>query len=247
MTRRGVAQRATFVGFATASVAALTSVGVVNAATPQTAPIEAATVNTVVSQFSDVDGTDQFSKEINWLASEGVSTGWTVGNTRQYRPLDSISREAMAAFLYRIAGKPNYNPPSTSPFRDVRTSDQFYKEITWLASEKITTGWDVSGGKEFRPGAQIDRDAMAAFLYRMKGQPSFQAPTTSPFTDVSPNRPFYKEITWLSGEGITTGWSTSSGRQFRPGGVTGKVKRDAMAAFLFRFAQTSLATPDYCR
>ena len=34
---------------------------------------------------------------------------------------------------------------------------------------------------------------MAAFLYRMAGSPEFDAPSTSPFTDVSESSEFYKE------------------------------------------------------
>ena len=60
-----------------------------------------------------------------------------------------------------------------------------------------------------------------------------------PFTDVAPNFEFYKEITWMRARGITTG---------RADGTFGpktSVTRDAMAAFLYRFAgaPTSLA-PD---
>jgi hypothetical protein len=70
---------------------------------------------------------------------------------------------------------------------------------------------------------------MAAFLYRFAGKPAFTPPAVSPFSDVTPSTPFYKEITWLASTGITGGFSDGT---FRP---LGTVKRDAMAAFLFRF------------
>ena len=58
----------------------------------------------------------------------------------------------------------------TAPDESATAKDKsvtFYKEITWLASTGVTTGWDIAGGKkEFRPFANITRDAMAAFLYR---------------------------------------------------------------------------------
>ncbi|WP_259558085.1 S-layer homology domain-containing protein [Brachybacterium sillae] len=69
----------------------------------------------------------------------------------------------MAAFLYRLAGSPSYRLPSTSRFRDVPLRSQFAKEIHWLASTGITTGWPDG---TFRPVTPVTREAMAAFLYR---------------------------------------------------------------------------------
>lgn len=53
--------------------------------------------------------------------------------------------------------------PIVEPFIDITPSSPFYKEISWLASQKITTGW---ADGTFRPHEPISRDAMAAFLYR---------------------------------------------------------------------------------
>ncbi|PFG20891.1 S-layer homology domain-containing protein [Serinibacter salmoneus] len=189
-------------------------------------------VPTASSPFRDVSTTNQFFNEIDWLYSEQITTGWRVSGGREYRPLEDINRDAMAAFLYRLAGSPSYTPPRTSPFSDVSTSNRYYKEISWLYAEGISTGWGSGSTREFRPLEQIDRDAMAAFLYRMAGEPRYSAPGTSPFADVSTRTMYYKEIAWLASEGISTGWSTSSGQEFRPGDA---VARDAMAAFLYRF------------
>jgi len=78
-----------------------------------------------------------------------------------------VNRDAMAAFMYRFASSPAYNAPASSPFSDLVPQTQFYKEITWLASMNISTGWDESNGtKTFRPVQPVSRDAMAAFMYR---------------------------------------------------------------------------------
>ncbi len=133
--------------------------------------------------------------------------------------------------MYRLAGSPAFTAPKVSPFKDVTPSTQFYKEITWLASKGISTGWDVPGGKEFRPVTPVNRDAMAAFMYRLAGSPAFTAPKVSPFKDVTPSTQFYKEITWLASKGISTGWDVPGGKEFRP---VVPVNRDAMAAFMYR-------------
>jgi serine protease len=141
----------------------------------------------------------------------------------------------MAAFLYRMAGSPAYTPPPVSPFKDVSTTQQFYKEMAWLADQGISTGWTGSDGtRSYRPDAPINRDAMAAFLYRFAGPPAYTAPPVSPFKDVSTTQQFYEEMAWLSAQGISTGWTGSDGsRSYRP--LT-SIKRDAMAAFLFRLS-----------
>ena len=98
------------------------------------------------------------------MSARGITTGYGDGT---FRPSASVNRDAMAAFLYRFAdreGKVEDTPaPATSPFADVATSNQFYKEIAWLAEQGITKGWDDG---TYRPGEPIHRDAMAAFLYR---------------------------------------------------------------------------------
>jgi hypothetical protein len=187
------------------------------------------------SPFSDVPGNAQFFTEINWLAAQGISTGWLETNgTRTYRPGLAVNRDAMATFMYRLAGSPAFTPPATSPFIDVTPQTQFYKEITWLASQGISTGWDEgNGNRSFRPLQPVNRDAMAAFMYRFNGSPAYTAPGISPFADVTLQTQFYREINWLASTNISTGWDESNGtRTFRP---VQPVNRDAMAAFMYRY------------
>ncbi len=42
----------------------------------------------------------------------------------------------MAAFLYRFDDSPEFTAPADSPFVDVRKTDAFFREITWLASNR---------------------------------------------------------------------------------------------------------------
>lgn len=189
-----------------------------------------------VSPFSDLVAGQQFLAEMNWMHSQGISTGWTEANGKKtYRPFESVNRDAMAAFMYRLAGSPAYTPPKKSPFADVSTSNAYYKEIAWLAAKGISTGWtEKNGTKTYRPLEPVNRDAMAAFMYRMAGSPKYTAPSVSPFSDVARSNPYYKEISWASANGITSGWDTGNGKsQFRP---VQPVARDAMAAFMYRYA-----------
>ena len=202
---------------------------------------EVATVLTTTStspgSFSDVPEGSQFTTEIQWLREQGISTGWAMPDgTSQYRPLLPVARDAMAAFLYRLAGSPAFTPPAVSPFTDVPTGSQFYSEITWLAAQGISTGWAMpDGSTQYRPLQPVGRDAMAAFMYRLDASPAFDAPMVSPFADINPTALFYKEITWLSANGISTGWPEADGSHtYRP---LNSVARDAMAAFMYRYYQ----------
>ncbi len=186
---------------------------------------------TAATTFSDVPASHQFAKEISWLAGEGITTGYANGS---FKPKAEVSREAFAAFLYRLSGRPSVSLPSKSPFKDVAKGSQFYKEIVWLSKQGITTGW---ADGTFRPKNTIDRDAMAAFLYRSEGRPSFSAPKRSPFKDMSASSKFYKEVTWLRSTGITTGYANGT---FRP---KSGVSREATAAFLYRLSGSPSVKP----
>ncbi|GMA31675.1 GH92 family glycosyl hydrolase [Litorihabitans aurantiacus] len=123
----------------------------------------------VTSPFTDVAPGDEHYLEIAWLAHEGISTGWVDAGTghAEFRPLAPVARDAMAAFLHRAAGSPEVGGDGAAAFPDVPASAQFADEIAWLASEGIATGWHGNDGTAiYRPLASVNRDAMAAFLYR---------------------------------------------------------------------------------
>ena len=112
------------------------------------------------SPFKDVDASYPFYKEIVWMYQQGITTGYPDGT---FRPNDSVSREAMAAFFYRQARDYRFYAPRHTSFVDVNGDNLFYTEISWLADRGISRGWD---DRTYRPGQAITRDAMAAFLYR---------------------------------------------------------------------------------
>lgn len=114
--------------------------------------------------FTDVPASHPFCGEIAWLADTGITTGWADGT---FRPGQPVTREAMAAFLFRLHRMYNPSTPvtpcTTAPFADVATSHPFCGAIDWLADTGVSTGW---ADHTFRPGALVERQAMAAFLFR---------------------------------------------------------------------------------
>lgn len=185
--------------------------------------------------FTDVKKGDKFYKEISWMASSGLSTGTKQANgTYKYFPADSVSREAMAAFLYREA-KASYKGPKVSPFADVKPGDKFYNEITWMYKQGISTGTKQPSGKPlYKAKDGISREAMAAFMYRIDTKAKTKAPAVSPFADVKKSDKFYKEIAWMYSTKLSTGTKQASGKpRYEP---KSNVSRAAMAAFLYRKA-----------
>ena len=116
----------------------------------------------VAPPFPDVPVGHQFCSQISWLVAVGITTGYDDG---LFHPAAPVSRQAMAAFLYRFAGEPRGADPScaVAAFPDVPASHPFCGEIDWLVDEGIATGYTDGG---YHPAAPVSRQAMVAFLHR---------------------------------------------------------------------------------
>ena len=115
------------------------------------------------STFYDVGSSTPHAIDIEWLVDKGITTGFIDGS---FRPYDTVKRCDMAAFLYRIAGSPDFEPDEEQAvaFKDVNGSTAHSLEVLWLASEGISTGFPDG---TFRPYDTVKRCDMAAFLRRM--------------------------------------------------------------------------------
>ncbi|MCL6423273.1 S-layer homology domain-containing protein [Brachybacterium sp. JHP9] len=174
------------------------------------------------SPFTDIKEGDEHFDAVLWAYNAGIAKGYP---DYTYRPLAPVNRDAMAAFLHRMAGSPAVTLPRTEPFTDITKGDQHYEAVIWAYQNAITTGYP---DRTFRPTEPIARNAMAAFLYRYAGSPATAAPTTAPFADVPAGSAFAKEIAWLKERGIAKGWADGTFRPYSP------MNRDATAAFIQR-------------
>lgn len=109
--------------------------------------------------FSDVPPGHLMFDPIRWAILASVATGYDDGSFGPTRP---VSRQAMAGFLWRLAGQPA-PPPGAPTFPDVSPTSPFPDAISWMASEGITTGF---GDGTFGPTQPVSRKSMAAFLHR---------------------------------------------------------------------------------
>lgn len=175
-------------------------------------------------EFIDVPPDHPAHDDIAWLVARGVTSGYADGT---FRPDAFVSRQAVAAFIYRFGGNGyGENPTATkAPFEDVPADAPFAGEITWLVQHGIAS---VVDGDAFRPTENVTRKAMAVFLYRFAGSPDRDAPacTTPPFPDVAVGSPFCVEIAWLARQAIVP---ADPGTPFEP---DTPVSRAALASFL---------------
>lgn len=176
--------------------------------------------------FTDVNKNTDHYKDIIWLAENGISAGYPDGS---FRPMGTVVRQDMAAFLYRLAGSPEYTPTAQDKkrFSDVTVNTPHAKEIWWLASESISSGYNDG---TFRPMAPVYRQDMSAFLHRLCNQfgNGIEAPSKVSFPDVNSKTPHAEDIEWLASVGISMGYPDGTFRPMVP------VYRQDMAAFLHR-------------
>lgn len=120
-----------------------------------------------ISYFPDVTPETSHYEDILWLSSTGITEGFPDGT---FRGMQAVARQDMAAFLYRLAGSPDYEPSEEAAlkFADVDESTPHYKEILWLAETGVSEGWtEDDGTSTFRGMQSVARQDMAAFLHRM--------------------------------------------------------------------------------
>src|SRR5690606_30501282 len=90
-------------------------------------PVEINVTN--APEFSDIAG-NEHREAIEWLADSGITQGWSDGTFRPYR---HATRDAVATFLYRAEGSPEFTPRGQT-FTDVPSSLEHYAAVEWLAS-----------------------------------------------------------------------------------------------------------------
>ena len=115
------------------------------------------------SAYDDVKGSEWYAKAVAW----GTEKGIVVGYAGKFAPQDNITREQMAAMMYRYAklnGCDVSNTASFDAFKDGNTvSDWAKKEMGWAVASKLIQGHD-NGTLE--PKGNATRAQAAAVLQR---------------------------------------------------------------------------------
>lgn len=144
----------------------------------------------------------------------------------------------------RVKAYTTTSTSASSDFTDVSKSSPFYQAIIWARENGITVG---KGNNMFGPDDSITRGQMIAFLYRYYEKAAANDTSgntfgtdqtyTEPFTDVTDDETFAKQIAWAYGNGITSGTTPTTFSTNEP------VTRAQMITFLYRAAQ-KFGNPD---
>ena len=147
----------------------------------------------VVGKAPEGRGTLLASQDLNFKGSDASNTDDKKPSLTDEQRKERATRGELAVALYLQTGAPEVKLPETSPWPDVKTDDPNYAAYIWVREKGISYGW--SDGK-FHADAGISNATVAAFTYRAAGSPAVKG--DSPYVDVKPGAPFYREILWAS-------------------------------------------------
>lgn len=118
-----------------------------------------------VNPFTDVADDTWYTKAVIWAANNGIVNG-VAKNT--FAPDDSITREQIAAMLYRYAGAEAAKEDKLSAFPDAaKVSDWAKEALNWAVASGLINGVaDANGTANLEPQATATRAQIATILMR---------------------------------------------------------------------------------
>lgn len=116
-------------------------------------------VSGIANPFKDVVKGAYYYNAVLWAYNKGIVTGKGAG---KFAPNDNVSRQEIAAFIYRYAGKPAATG-SLLGFSDYKSVSAYATDaMKWATRNEVITG---IGGK-LVPNAAATRAQVATMLYR---------------------------------------------------------------------------------
>ena len=129
--------------------------------------LEGQPMDAETSRFTDVDRGSWYGYAVDWAAAFGIVEGYS---DTVFAPHDPITREQLAAILYRYAKHRGYDVWSSQTglqsFGDAdRVSDWAAEAMQWAVGAGIITG----ANEQLMPQGQATRAQTAAMLHRLFG------------------------------------------------------------------------------
>jgi hypothetical protein len=114
--------------------------------------------------FNDVEEGSYYDKAINWAAANGIVEGY---NEEEFGPDDDITREQVAAILYRYAAFKGYDVTKTADLTKFSDNEDISSwaaaVMSWANAEGLITG---TTDATLLPSDNATRAQLAAILYR---------------------------------------------------------------------------------
>ena len=112
------------------------------------------------SSFRDVSSSAYYAAAVNWASSEGIVNGT---GADVFSPNASITREQLAAMLYRYAGEPSVSADLSAYTDTVDISPYASKAVEWCVAKGILSGESAT---RLAPQDTATRAECAAMLQR---------------------------------------------------------------------------------
>lgn len=112
------------------------------------------------SSFGDVSSSAYYAAAVNWASSKGIVNGTDRG---MFSPDLSITREQLAAMLYRYAGEPSVSADLSAYTDTVGISPYASKAVEWCVAKGILSGKSAT---RLAPQDTATRAECAAMLQR---------------------------------------------------------------------------------
>ena len=112
------------------------------------------------SSFGDVSASAYYAAAVNWASSKGIVNGT---GTDAFSPNASITREQLAAMLYRYAGEPSVSADLSAYTDTVGISPYASKAVEWCVAKGILSGKSAT---RLAPQDTATRAECAAMLQR---------------------------------------------------------------------------------
>ena len=176
--------------------------------------------------FSDVEASAWYHDAIVYIYQNGMMNG-TSANT--FSPDAVTTRGMVVTILYRLEGEP---ATSASDFTDIATDSYYADAVAWAAESGIVNGVSESS---FAPDKPINREQMAAILYRYsqyKGYDTNSTGSLNTYADADQVSGWAQPaVIWANASGLISGNSTTS---LNP---LGYASRAEIATILMRFME----------
>ncbi len=123
------------------------------------------------ADFSDVADGAWYAVAVRWAADSGVVKGYADG---RFRPNDAVTREQMAALLYRFAGYKGYDVSIGEDTNILRFTDgaavggYAVPAMRWACGSGLMTGAQRDGGMALAPRDTATRAQTATLLTRFQ-------------------------------------------------------------------------------
>ncbi|MBR5284440.1 MAG: S-layer homology domain-containing protein, partial [Clostridia bacterium] len=111
--------------------------------------------------FTDVSGDQYYSEAAAWAAEQGIINGYGDG---QFGAEDAVTREQLAALLYRYAGQPEVGDDSALTNTDAEDTSAYAQDaMRWAVENGVMKGNEKG---ELKPKTNANRAEVATVIMR---------------------------------------------------------------------------------